>query len=86
MPRPVRLDEVSARRQPELGNAGDWAPPCAARQLGALADWLGDSQPVPDRFGRLRLFRCKQMFLLVVPGIVNERPQDPPGLEASHGA
>ena len=65
---------VVGPRRPELGEVGDQAPPCAVRHFGSLADWLGPKASgfIPEVL-RLRLFECRQKFLLVVPGIRNER-------------
>jgi hypothetical protein len=74
IPEPVVIGAVRARQSPEIGQAGDKAPPCALRHYGSLADWVGPraSGFNADVLG-LRLFECRQMFLLVVPGIQNER-------------
>jgi hypothetical protein len=81
MPRPVRMDEVARRRSPKLGKTGNWAPPCCIEQLGALREWtLAEGQTLPEALEGLRLFKCRQMFLLVVPGLVDtEADQPPPG-------
>lgn len=43
--------------------------PCIVAQLGRLTDWRGELQlRFPPELGRLTLFKCKQMCLLVVPG------------------
>jgi hypothetical protein len=45
------------------------------RHYGSLADWLGPkASSIPDDVLSLRLFECRQRFLLVVPGIQNDRP------------
>jgi hypothetical protein len=62
---------------------GDLAPPCAVQALGSLASFLGskakgfgaDLQP-------LRVFKCRLMYLLVVPGLTDEKPGE---IEASDG-
>lgn len=74
IPEPVVIGEARAQETPELGEADDQAPPCAVRHYGSLADWVG---PKASGFSPevlvLRLFECRQMFLMVIPGIRNER-------------
>lgn len=75
MPSLQPIDAGSARRWPERGRAGDLAPPCAAVQLGSLAGWLGArTGGHPDHLLGLRLFRCRQWFLMVVPGLHDGAP------------
>jgi hypothetical protein len=74
MPEPVPIGRSRARDAPEVGEEGDLAPPCAVRHYGSLADWVGPrTSGFPDDVLALRLFECRQKFLLVVPGIQNER-------------
>jgi hypothetical protein len=72
MPEPTAIDRSRTWSTPDVGDVGDRAPPCAVRHYGSLADWLG---PKPSGFSpdtlKLRLFECRQKFLLVVPGIQN---------------
>lgn len=74
MPDPVVIGEARALETPEIGQAEEQAPPCAVRHYGSLGDWLG---PKAGGFAaevlELRLFECRQKFLLVVPGILQER-------------
>lgn len=75
MPRPRAIDARTARRWPERGQAGDLAPPCSVVQLGSLGEWLGGRPGgYPERWMGLRLFRCRQWFLLVVPGLHDRAP------------
>ncbi|MEW6566623.1 MAG: hypothetical protein AB1449_00360 [Chloroflexota bacterium] len=77
IPPPVVLDEVSARRGLGVGQAGDRVPPCALQQLGRLRDWPSDTGlHYPPEIASLWLFKCRQMFLLVVPGLGNGRPKE----------
>lgn len=85
MPEPTPIGRSRAGPSLEIGEPGDLAPPCAVRHFGSLADWLGPrSGGYSDDVLTLRLFECRQKFLLVVPGIHNDRPQvwdvqgDPP--------
>jgi hypothetical protein len=70
-PTPIRRSRANS---PEVGEPGDLAPPCAIRHYGSLADWLGPKAVgFPKEVLTLRLFECRQKFLLVVPGLLNER-------------
>lgn len=74
-PRPVRVMEIQEGRNRLLGLPEDLAPPCAICQLGVLAAWedtlVGAEDP---RLRMLRLFKCSQMFLFVVPGLLDDSP------------
>jgi hypothetical protein len=73
MPSPVRIDEVAQRRAPGLGEVGDWAPPCCLEQLGPVKEWrLARRFSIPESFKDFRLFKCRQMFFLVVPGLMDD--------------
>lgn len=86
MPKPEPISEVSARSAPDRGAVGDLAPPCALRHLGRLADWEGEvTLPYPPPLGPLRLFKCRQMFLLVVPGLREGRAWELRGGETLEG-
>lgn len=83
MPPPVRLDEVAVRRTPNLGSVGEWAPPCCIEQLGALRAWRPAEHPThPVSIEGLRLFKCRQMFMLVVPGLMDSSADQPPSAPA----
>lgn len=70
MPLPVILDKLGARRDPGRGEPGDRIPPCAVQRLGHLSDWREPTGvEYPADLGPLWLFKCRQMFLLVVPGL-----------------
>ena len=78
MPLPCPLDAPTVRLSPELGEAGDLCPPCAVQHFGSLEAWLGgDLGHLPPGLGPLRLFRCRRWFLLVVPGLRDNRPHPP---------
>jgi hypothetical protein len=66
--RPLREEDVALR--PRAGGPGDLAPPCAVERLGPVESWRQDPGPLSG----LRLFKCRQMFLLVVPGLFDHRP------------
>lgn len=77
MPTPVPIDEFSAQRLPGRGAVGDLAPPCAVQHLGRLADWEAEREArYPVELGPLRLFKCRQMFLLVVPGLKDDQAKE----------
>ena len=74
IPDPVLIDQEWSLQTPEIGDAGDQAPPCAVRHYGSLADWLGPkASGFPGEVLNLRLFECRQRFLLVIPGVRNEK-------------
>ena len=61
--------------KPELGCAGDLVPPCAVEQLGCLERWQARSKSkYPEALWDLRVFKCRQMFLLVIPGLRDGQP------------
>jgi hypothetical protein len=74
-PRPVRVKEIQEGRNRLLGLPDDLAPPCAICQLGALVVWENTLVGAEDpRLRMLRLFKCSQMFLFVVPGLLDAYP------------
>jgi hypothetical protein len=76
MPKPRPLDEMRARLHPELGRVGDLVPPCVVGQLGPLWAWRRkEGVRYPFDLSPLRLFKCRQMFLLVVPGLDRQNPE-----------
>ena len=57
------------------GKPGDLYPPCAKQQLTNLGHWLGNGRPeLPEELLPLRLFKCRQWFWLVVPGLYDAEP------------
>jgi hypothetical protein len=74
IPKPRPLDEVKASTHPKLGRVGDLVPPCVVGQLGPLKAWRRrEGAHYPSDLSPLRLYKCRQMFLLVVPGISEGR-------------
>jgi hypothetical protein len=70
MPHPQPLSEKEPSYSPDKGKPGDLCPPCAKQQLGSLEHWQGhNNQSFPPDLLKLRLFKCRQWFWLVVPGI-----------------
>jgi hypothetical protein len=69
IPQPQPLDELKASMVPMLGRIGDLVPPCVVEQLGPLREWRKcEGAWYPTDLRQLRLYKCCQMFLLVVPG------------------
>ncbi|TET85419.1 MAG: hypothetical protein E3J37_01975 [Anaerolineales bacterium] len=67
MPRPQPIDEAS---KPRLGQSGELVPPCAVEYFGSLDAWQSAGEVrYPEALGSLKVYKCRQMFLLVVPGL-----------------
>jgi hypothetical protein len=87
MPRPARIEAGDIRSEEERGHLGDLAPPCAIQALGSLRAFLGARSAGSDAgLLSLRVFKCRMMYLLVVPGLrddpegkVSVPPSSPPG-------
>jgi hypothetical protein len=75
IPHPLRVKEIRKEEIELLGLPDDLAPACAINQLGALYAWeerlVGADDPA---LKSLRLFKCSQMFLFVIPGLHDESP------------
>ncbi len=70
MPRPRRIEPGDVRFDKECGRRGDLAPPCAVQALGSLGSFLGARSAALDPgLLPLRVFKCRLMYLLVVPGL-----------------
>jgi hypothetical protein len=72
MPLPVPItpddNDLLARGKP-----GDYCPPCATHQLASLGHWQSHkAQDFPPALLPLRLFRCRQGYWLVVPGLKHQ--------------
>lgn len=75
MPDLVPLDSATASYTIDKGHPGDLCPPCAKQQLASLGHWQGHgSQQFPQDLLPLRLFKCRQWFWLVVPGLNDAEP------------
>jgi hypothetical protein len=75
MPLPRPIHEREALRMTAIGSPGDLAPPCALQTLGSLAEFLGEAAArYPPGLHPLRVFKCRKLFLLVVPGLRDDRP------------
>jgi hypothetical protein len=74
MPKSRPLDEVKVSTHPNLGRKGDLVPSCVVGQLGPLRAWRRrEGARYPSDLSPLRLYKCRQMFLLVVPGLAEGR-------------
>ena len=75
LPDPVPLDAEAPAYSVDKGQPGDLCPPCAKQQLATLGHWQGHGkQQFPKELLSLRLFKCRQWFWLVVPGLENTQP------------
>ncbi len=71
-PRPIAAEAAEAGSR---GRVGDLAPPCAVQALGSLASFLGDrAAGLEPELLPLRVFKCRLMYLLIVPGLSDEEP------------
>jgi hypothetical protein len=74
MPGLVRLVFDENYHGSRLGMNGDFVPRCALEQLGSLANWqLIIGEKYPHRYWHFRVFKCRQMLMLIVPGIRNDQ-------------
>jgi hypothetical protein len=69
IPQPQPLDKAKASMYPKLGRIGDLVPPCVVEKLGPLREWRRrEGACYPYHLSQLQLYKCRQMFLLVVLG------------------
>lgn len=74
-PDPVHLDPDDPTYTVDKGQPGDLCPPCVKQQLAHLGHWQGHGkQQFPEELLSLRLFKCRQWFWLVVPGLHDAEP------------
>jgi len=74
MPGLIRLTLNAGTQEARLGRNGDFAPQCALEQLGSLGTWqLTIGERYPHRYWDFRVFKCRQMLMLIVPGIRDDR-------------
>jgi hypothetical protein len=72
MPRPVAPGPQDPFAR---GGPGELAPPCALQALGPLSQFAGEkASHYPPELQPLRVFKCRKLFLLVVPGLRDDRP------------
>jgi hypothetical protein len=74
-PSAVPLEAEDTRYTVDKGQPSDLAPPCIKQQLANLRHWQGhDGAQYPEELLDLRLFKCRQWFWLVVPGLLDADP------------
>src|SRR5947209_6445408 len=74
IPLPLQLDIETAGYSEDKGQPGDFCPPCAKQQLRNLGHWQGHrKQKFPEHLLDLRLFKCRQWFWLVIPGLTDTK-------------
>lgn len=75
MPDVIPLDPNATNYTIDKGQPGDLCPPCAKQQLSSLGQWQGHgNQQFAVDLLPLRLFKCRQWFWLVVPGLFDSEP------------
>jgi hypothetical protein len=73
MPGLKRLELNQSGQISRLGHDGDLVPRCALEQLGSLEEWQENiGETYPAQFLQLRVFKCRQMLMLIVPGLRND--------------
>lgn len=74
---PHPLDPADPTYTVDKGQPGDLCPPCAKQQLANLGHWEGHrGQKFPEELKPLRLFKCRQWFWLVIPGLHHDAPSN----------
>jgi hypothetical protein len=69
-----RFSQAESEREPRLTPI-ERAPGCVIRDLGPLKAWQGGMQlQYPKSFEDWHLYKCRQMFLLVIPRISHLAP------------
>jgi hypothetical protein len=77
IPKPQPLDADDPTYSIDKGRPGDLCPPCAKQQLAHLGHWQGHGkQQFPTELLPLRLFKCRQWYWLVVPGLRDDAPHE----------
>ena len=75
MPDVIPLDPTDSSYTTDKGQPGDLCPPCAKSQHASLQLWQVPSrQQFPAGLLPLRLFKCREWFWLVVPGLYDAEP------------
>jgi hypothetical protein len=75
IPVPVALDPCDPSYTLDKGKPGDLCPPCAKQTLGPVESWIPGAVGRHNELSpRLRLFKCRQWFWLVVPGLYEDTP------------
>jgi hypothetical protein len=71
-PLPQDQGERVSSPSPERDSNGELALPCSIMQLGSLDDWQEFLGKYPREVQDLRVFKCKQMLLFVIPGLIED--------------
>ena len=67
---PLPLNANDPNYSIDKGQPSDLCPPCAKQQLAHLGHWQGHGKrQFPEELLSLRLFKCRQWFWFVVPGL-----------------
>jgi hypothetical protein len=75
IPDPLPLNADDPDYTIDKGRPGALCPPCVKQQLAHLGHWQGHGkQSFPQELLPLRLFKCRQWFWLVVPGLRHADP------------
>lgn len=75
IPEPLPLNADDSNYTADKGQPGDLCPPCVKQQLANLGHWQGHGkQQFPKELLSLRLFKCRQWFWLVMPGLQDADP------------
>ena len=76
MPEVEPLDPSAPDYSIDKGKPGDLCPTCALSQLSSLGNWNGKGRhQYPSQYNDLRLFKCRQGFWVVIPGLYDAKPQ-----------
>lgn len=76
IPQPVSLRQSQETYSIDKGQPGDLCPPCAKQQLASLGHWQNVKENFPEYLFPLRLFKCRQWFWFVVPGLKDSNPTE----------
>lgn len=74
IPPPAPLDIRDDSYSIDKGKPGDLCPPCAKQQMSSLGHWQTGANRVPPHLSNLRLFKCRQWFWFVIPGLRDSNP------------
>jgi hypothetical protein len=70
IPLDMEASGLDTRDMQEVYEPLAFAPSCIVLYLGRLGDWQGEIPlKYPEEMAHLPLFKCMQMFLLVIPGM-----------------
>jgi hypothetical protein len=76
LPLPMPVSNHSVLDFPGIESPNDLWPACAVARMGSLEQWQDAAGGgVPKALLGLRVFKCTQMLLFVVPGLEDDRPE-----------